>query len=142
MARYAAEFWAFFEEEVTFQRWSRLYQADRGWDNDPGPPRASKLYYSCLNGLLAPVEDLISKGEDINAQGGRYGNALQAASFDGDREIVKLLLDKGADVNVQGGEHGNAPQAASSKGHREIVKLLLGQGPDVNVEGGEDGNTH
>jgi hypothetical protein len=49
----------------------------------------------------------------VNAQGGEYGNALQAASYARDHEaIVKLLLDK-ADVNAQGGEYGNALQAAS-----------------------------
>lgn len=61
IARYAAELWTGyaalaqdpedivqktvkFIEEVTFQRWSRLYQADRSWADDPGPPQASKLY--------------------------------------------------------------------------------------------------
>ncbi|KAJ5123791.1 Pfs NACHT and ankyrin domain protein [Penicillium atrosanguineum] len=118
MADYAAELWAghaalvqdskdvfgetvkFLEEDVTFQRWSRLYQADRREVYDPGPPRASKLYYACLNGLLAPAGALISKGADVNTQGGRYGNALQAASFEGHQEIAKLLLDKGANVNT------------------------------------------
>ncbi|CAG7990614.1 unnamed protein product [Penicillium salamii] len=158
MARYAAEFWTsyaalaldsdeiirktvkFLEEEVTFQRWSRLYQADRGWDNDPGPPRASRLYYACLNGLLASAEDLISKKEDINAQGGEYGNTLQAASFNGYYDIVKLLLDKGADVNAQYGFYGNSLQAASLMGHHDIVKLLLDKGTDVNAQGGKYGN--
>jgi hypothetical protein len=107
MARYAAELWAgyaalardsedivrntvkFLEEEVTFQRWCRLYQADRSWDHDPGPPRASRLYYACLNGLFGPAEDLVSKREDVNARGGYYGNALQAASSGGHQEIVQ-----------------------------------------------------
>ncbi|KAK4220401.1 hypothetical protein QBC38DRAFT_404939, partial [Podospora fimiseda] len=131
LARYAAEVWAdnaasaqasedivpaivsFLENEVTFQRWTRLYQADRLWDNNPGPPKGSRLYYACFAGLIAPVRDLIGKGADVNAQGGEYGNALQAASEAGHQEIVKLLLDKGADVNAQGGEYGNALQAAS-----------------------------
>ncbi|KAK5790610.1 hypothetical protein VI817_007897 [Penicillium citrinum] len=158
LARYAAEFWAgyaalaqdsediiqntvkFVQKEVTFQRWCHLHQADRGWDDDPGPPRASKLYYACLNGLLAPAGDCISMGDNINAQGGEYGNAVQAASFKGHQEIVKLLLDKGADVNAQGGRYGNALYAASFEGHQEIVKLLLDKGADVNAHGGFYGN--
>jgi ankyrin repeat protein len=54
------------------------------------------------------VELLLDKGADVNAQGGEYGNALQAASLGGHDKIVELLLDKGADVNAQGGEYGNA----------------------------------
>ncbi|RYP70409.1 hypothetical protein DL769_004971 [Monosporascus sp. CRB-8-3] len=121
MARYAAEVWTgyaalaqasediaraivrFLEEEVTFQRWARLYQPDRHWDDNPRPPRpprASRLYYACCIGLIAPARDLISKGADVNARGGLYGNALQAASNRGHQEIVILFLDKGADVNA------------------------------------------
>ena len=45
----------------------------------------------------------ISKEADVNAQGGQYRNALQAASSKGNEAIVRLLLDKGADDNTQGG---------------------------------------
>jgi ankyrin repeat protein len=56
---------------------------------------------------------LIEKGPDVNAQGGIYGNALQAASLKGNDEIVEMLIEKGADVNAQGGIFDNALQAAS-----------------------------
>ncbi|KAF2174325.1 hypothetical protein K469DRAFT_614903, partial [Zopfia rhizophila CBS 207.26] len=42
------------------------------------------------------VELLLSKGADVNAQGGHYGNALQAASSGGHEKIVELLLKEGA----------------------------------------------
>ncbi|KAH2822253.1 hypothetical protein KXW76_007821, partial [Aspergillus fumigatus] len=70
----------FLEKEATFQRWARLYQADVSWKGYPGPPRGSRLYYACFDGLVAPARELIGKGVDVNAQGGLYGNALQAAS--------------------------------------------------------------
>ncbi|KAJ5364731.1 Pfs NACHT and ankyrin domain protein [Penicillium cataractarum] len=158
MARFAAEIWTdhaalaqaseelvrmtvnFLEDEETFQRWGRLYQADMAWDDDPGPPRGSRLYYACFSGLIAPARDLIGKGADVNTQGGRYGNALQAASLEGHQEAVKLLLEKGAHVNAQGGLYGNALQAASSKGYLQIVKLLLEKGADINAEGGKYAN--
>lgn len=38
---------------------------------------------------------LLDKGADVNAQGGRYDNALYAASSRG-HEKVKILLSKGA----------------------------------------------
>jgi ankyrin repeat protein len=71
---------------------------------------------------------LLDKGADVNAQGGYYGNALQAASAGGHKEMATLLLDKGADVNAQGGEYGNALQAASANGHKEMATLLLEMG--------------
>lgn len=71
---------------------------------------------------------LLDKGADVNAQGGDYGNALQAASYGGHREIGTLLSDKGADVNAQGGLYGNAPQAASQRGYQKTVELLQRNG--------------
>ena len=41
---------------------------------------------------------LLDKGAEVNAQGGRFGNALQAALEGGYKKIVQLLLDKGAEV--------------------------------------------
>ncbi|KAL6358357.1 hypothetical protein LRP88_08542 [Fusarium phalaenopsidis] len=158
MARYAAEFWmdyavsaetsedivrttvSFLQDKTTFQRWGRLYQADNAWVKNPGPPRASALYYACLGGLTRVARGLMDEGVDVNAQGGYYGNALQAASEGGHLEIMQLLLDEGADVNAQGSEYGNALQAASEGGHLEIVQLLLDEGADVNVQGGFYGN--
>jgi ankyrin repeat protein len=36
--------------------------------------------------------------------GGKYGTALQAASYKGKLEVVALLLEQGADSNIQGAE--------------------------------------
>ncbi|KAJ9413673.1 ankyrin repeat-containing domain protein [Fusarium oxysporum] len=126
MARYAAESWM--DYAVSAEASEDI--ADRSWGNKPGPPRASRLYYAYL----------ITEGADVNAQGGEYGNALQAASSKGHLKVVQLLLDKGADVNMRGGKYGNALQAASSKGHLKVVQLLLDKGADVNMQGGKYGN--
>ncbi|KAJ5640171.1 uncharacterized protein N7484_008033 [Penicillium longicatenatum] len=80
---------------------------------------------------------LLERGADVNAQGGEYGNALQAASSRGHQEIVQMLLERGADIDAQGGKYSNALQAASSRGHQEIVQMLLERGADVNAQGGE-----
>ncbi|KND86460.1 Ankyrin repeat and SAM domain-containing protein 6 [Tolypocladium ophioglossoides CBS 100239] len=130
----------FLQEESTFQRWCRLYQQDREWDNDSGPARGTRLYYACLGGLYRTARQLLDEGWDPNAQGSDHGSALQAASTAGHGEIVKLLLEKVADVNAQGGSCGNALQVASATGHGEIVKLLLDKGADVNAQGGIYGN--
>ncbi|PYH43034.1 ankyrin repeat domain-containing protein, partial [Aspergillus saccharolyticus JOP 1030-1] len=47
-------------------------------------------------GYTEIVQLLLKEGADVNMQGGRYGNALQAASARGHTEIVQLLLRKGA----------------------------------------------
>ncbi|KAF8239489.1 ankyrin, partial [Tricholoma matsutake] len=88
-------------------------------------PDGFPLYYASLLGLFYQVQGLIEKGADVNAQGGRYGNALHAATWNGNQEIVKLLMEKGANVNAQGGFFGNALQAASYSRNQEIVKLLI-----------------
>ncbi|KAL5610522.1 hypothetical protein FOBRF1_006639 [Fusarium oxysporum] len=152
LARYAAEYWTeyaasaetsegivritvnFLKDETTFQLWCHLYQADLFWNVEPGPPRASRLYYACLAGLTGAARDLMTEGADVNAQGGEYGNALQAASYRGHLQIVQMLLDRGADVNAQGGKYGDALQAASYGGHLQIVQTLLDRGADVNVQ--------
>ncbi|KAF8479926.1 hypothetical protein JB92DRAFT_2682348, partial [Gautieria morchelliformis] len=76
----------------------------------------------------ALVHLVLERGGDVNAQGGSYGNALQAAataSYRGSKKVIRLLLHKGADVNAQGGEYGSALQAASYCGNEAVVRLLL-----------------
>ncbi|KAH7150855.1 hypothetical protein DER46DRAFT_689463 [Fusarium sp. MPI-SDFR-AT-0072] len=126
MARYAAEYWTDYAvlAETSEEIWCQLYQADIPWDFDLGPPRAPRLYYACLAGLAGAARDLIMEGAAVNAQGGEYGNALQAASARGSLEVVQLLLNRGADINAQGGYCGNALYAASSRGSLEVVQLL------------------
>jgi hypothetical protein len=82
------------------------------------------LYIAAQKGATAIARMLLERGADVNAEGGEYGNALQAASYNGHRALVTLLLDKGADVNAQGGHCGNALQLASARGYKEIVMLL------------------
>ncbi|KAH6646793.1 hypothetical protein BKA67DRAFT_611497, partial [Truncatella angustata] len=112
------------------ESWYRLYDPDRPWmdrlENIGLRNRiAPGLYYASLGGLSHCVRSMVADKTDVNAQGGQYGNALQAASSGGHNEIVQMLLDAKADVNAQGGQYGNALQAASSGGHKEIVQMLI-----------------
>ncbi|KAF2180789.1 hypothetical protein K469DRAFT_591668, partial [Zopfia rhizophila CBS 207.26] len=91
------------------------------------------LYIAAENGHEAVVKLLLDKGADPNAQGGRYSNALQAASSGGHEAV-------GADPNAQGGQYSNALYAASSRGHEAVVKLLLDKGADVNAQGRQYSN--
>ncbi|KAI0120740.1 hypothetical protein BJ170DRAFT_588950 [Xylariales sp. AK1849] len=62
----------------------------------------STLYYASRTGLAYSVQELIHGEEaDVNAQGGQYGNALQAASDGGHDKIIQLLIENGADVEAK-----------------------------------------
>jgi hypothetical protein len=164
LARYSAEFWSshlrktgdegeqasqlamslMAREKPAYLTWIQLHDPDRSWegtnlekslDSVPMP-----LYYAALLGFSTVTRLLLDAGADVNAQGGLFGNALQAASLRGYEQIVKMLLDAGADFNAQGGDYGNALQAASAGGYEQIVKTLLNAGANVNAQGGFYGN--
>ena len=46
--------------------------------------------------IEAAVQELLTVGTDVNAPGGYYGNALQAASYRGQEKVVKMLMNAGA----------------------------------------------
>jgi hypothetical protein len=62
---------------------------------------------------------LLEYGADVNAQGGHFNNALQAAS-----EVVQLLPEHGADISSLSGYYDEAVNAAATRGHFEIVEKL------------------
>ncbi|KAK7187899.1 ankyrin repeat protein [Paraphaeosphaeria sporulosa] len=164
LARYSAEFWSrhvqrsgkeeegiskiavdlLSNENPAYLAWMQLFNPDEAWRepdfNVTLKGRATPLYYIALIGLNNIARMLIEKGADVNAQGGLYSNALQAASYGGHEQIVKMLLDNKADINAQGGPYGNALQAASCRGHEQVVKMLLDSKADINAQGGLYGN--
>ncbi|RAR05617.1 HET-domain-containing protein [Stemphylium lycopersici] len=169
LARYLAEFWSshlqktgdeiervsqlamglLAKEEPAYLNWIRLYNPELAWRGPHLEKDANSillpLYYAALLGISTVTRLLLDHGAEVNAQGGQYGNALQAASSGGHEQIaassggheqiVKALLDYGAKVNAQGGVYGNALQAASSRGHKQIVKALLHAGAHQYQEG-------
>jgi ankyrin repeat protein len=83
---------------------------------------------------------LLEKGADSKVQGYDYNDALQAASHEGRKHLVKVLLEEGANPNAQSREYGNALYVASQRGHEAVAKLLLDNGADVNAQGRMYGN--
>jgi ankyrin repeat protein len=94
------------------------------------------LYYAALFGLANIVELLLERDADANAQGGRFGDALQAAAGLGHERTVKLLIAHGAHVNALKSPYGSAIQAASGGGYEQVMKHLIDAGADVNLQGG------
>ncbi|KAH7359929.1 hypothetical protein BKA66DRAFT_562105 [Pyrenochaeta sp. MPI-SDFR-AT-0127] len=127
-------------DNAAYLNWIRIHDPDvtyfeqdfqRKLESTPTP-----LYYAALFGLEEAVKLLLEYGADVNAQGGRYSSALQAASANGYEAVVELLLEKGADINAQGKFFSNALQVASAEGHEVVVELLLEKGADINAQGG------
>lgn len=54
---------------------------------------------------------LLDQGAEVNAQGGKYGNALQAASAKDHEKVVQMLLD---DTNTYKGQSDDALSEVSS----------------------------
>ncbi|KAJ3846146.1 hypothetical protein EV368DRAFT_6390, partial [Lentinula lateritia] len=120
---------AMLTNSVQFSRWEEIY---KNYFSSLDKFTAGPLYNGALNGLYGAGSNLIQSVHNVKqyvyAQGGEYGNALQAASLHGHENIVKLLLENNAYVNAQGGYFGNAFQAASCDGDENIVQLLLQNG--------------
>ena len=115
---------------------NRSQKVSRKW----GSNKYTFLLIAAEEGHDQLIRLLLDQGADVNAQGGEFGNALQAASYRGHGQVVQMLLDKGANVNAQGGYYGNALQVASKGGHNQVVQMLLDKGADVNAQGGYHGN--
>lgn len=45
------------------------------------------------------VQILLDAGVEVKVQGGKHVNALQAASYYKDEELVQMLIDAGAEMN-------------------------------------------
>jgi len=58
------------------------------------------LYIASFISVPKLVLAVLPRTADVNARGGKYGNALQAASVMGHLEVVRILLEHGADINA------------------------------------------
>lgn len=93
--------------------------------------------FSVFQGAKEAVMELLTRGADINAKGGKYGTPFQAACCNSAMNnlispkdgtaVVELLLERGADVNARGGKFGTALQAAAYH-HRKFVELFVEEG--------------
>ena len=104
-----------------------------------GHPSRSRYCQTLERDSIRTMQVLVDAGADVNARGGRYGTALQAAAADANLEAVQWLVARGADVRARGGEHGNVYKAAVHRKAWGVVSWLEQHyGRDGwEVEGGE-----
>lgn len=84
-------------------------------------------------GLCTGGPDASQKHLMINQRGGHKNSPLEAASYTGQLDAVKLLLGHGADPNADSqSASSTALSAAAKNGHIDIVTLLLNEGADIH----------
>ncbi|KAG7294228.1 hypothetical protein NEMBOFW57_004298 [Staphylotrichum longicolle] len=88
------------------------------------PLDVDRVSYRC------PVEFLLLNcpNIEVNAEGGIFGSALQAAAYNGRTTAAKALLQHGANVDMRGGKYRSALNAAVFQGFWDIVEVLLAAG--------------
>lgn len=89
--------------------------------------------YACVKTKLLLEQ---RPGINVNAHGGIFGTALQAAAYSGQTASIRLLLDKKADCNIRGGKYGSPLNAAIISRWWDIVEILLKAGatPDCQLQ--------
>lgn len=90
------------------------------------------LYISAYFGFYSISRRLLESGVYVDASGGWFCQALQAAVARGHYRVVLLLLENGADVNRQGGHYRSPFHAAVARGDERIIILLLENGADID----------
>jgi uncharacterized protein len=87
---------------------------------------------------LATVQDLLSRGADVNSLDPRYPSwyaapPLVRAAQAGYSNLVRLLLANGAEVNARDAGGGTALIWACNDGHIDCARLLLAAGADPSL---------
>jgi ankyrin repeat domain-containing protein 50 len=124
-------------ESFAFFNWLRVFEPDRSWiDFNPHKTPsffATPLYYSSYCGLLDVAMPLLKNGADVQARGGKYTTALNAAVFTDSSAVVCFLLQNNAEVDIIDGSGANPLHHASVHGDAELVRLLLQSGAEVEA---------
>ncbi|KAJ3885553.1 hypothetical protein GG344DRAFT_70436 [Lentinula edodes] len=95
------------EDKLKGKAQNLIYRMLENNNQLPHPRGMEQLsnYYWKLVQMSMHIKLLLENGADVNAYGGYYRNALQAAAGSQNEAIVKFLLEKGAEVNAPEGRY-------------------------------------
>ncbi|CAD6198280.1 unnamed protein product [Caenorhabditis auriculariae] len=88
---------------------------------------------ACMSGDEEEVEELLSKGADINTCTIDGLTALHQSVIDSKPDMVRFLCEKGADLNAQDNEGWTPLHAAACCGNVSIVQYLCQKGADLTI---------
>lgn len=94
---------------------------------------ADSIHQAVVVGDANQVQQLLSKGVDINSRNRMGWSLLQTAIQNRQQAIIELLIAKGADVNAKDNNAQTPLHVAVSTEQKDVVELLISKGADVNV---------
>ena len=98
---------------------------------------ANELHIAAEDGNVSEVEQLLSRGEDVEAPDKAGATPLYLAVSKGHIQVTERLMDAGADPErVVADLYGNATtplHTAVAKGHVDIVRSMLQRGANPNL---------
>lgn len=104
------------------------------------PELSAALVIAADRGYLMVARHLVREGANPNSRGGWCGTPLQAASYRGFGDVVKLLLlQVDIEIDAIGGYYGSALNAAIASRSESVMRQLLTARANANSHGDEDG---
>jgi len=94
---------------------------------------ADSIHQAVVVGDANQVQQLLSKGVDVNSRNKMGWSLLQTAIQNRQQAIVELLIAKGADVNAKDNNGQTPLLVAVSTEQKDVVELLITKGADVNA---------
>ncbi len=101
---------------------------------------ASPLHDAVKDADIARLHELISAGEDLEAQDKFVGTALHWAVLTGNADAARILIEAGADVNNHArGEGTTALHVAAQRGSVEVAAVLIEAGAETEARDARGG---
>lgn len=102
-------------------------------------PTSKSCWQAAKRGRTSEVQDILDHGVNFNSAGENGQTALNAASYQGHLDVVRLLLTKGADVSAGAQKDGWTPLwSAVSNGHYEVARALIYHGANTETQFHDD----